>query len=96
MQFSMNADNTGVTDPSKVEEKDISLGRNDEEYIEVTDGLSSGDIVLVKNQASNAMAALMVPNSVSKVVIRLPGESVSDSRNRCPPATLISNRWAFR
>jgi len=55
----MNADNTGVTDPSKVEEKDISLGRNDEEYIEVTDGLSSGDIVLVKNQASNAMAALM-------------------------------------
>ena len=30
----MNADNTGVTDASKVEEKDITLGRNDEEYIE--------------------------------------------------------------
>ena len=55
----MNADNTGVTDASKVEEKDITLGRNDEEYIEVTDGLSAGDIVLVKNQASSAMAALM-------------------------------------
>lgn len=55
----MNADNTGVVDVSKVEEKEISLGRNDEEYIEVTSGLAPGDIVLVQNQASNAMASMM-------------------------------------
>lgn len=55
----MNADNTGVVNPKLVEEKTITLGRNDSDSIEVTSGLKEGDIVLVENQASNAMAALM-------------------------------------
>jgi HlyD family secretion protein len=55
----MNADNTGVVNPALVEQKEVSLGRNDDQYIEVTDGLKEGDIVLIENQASNAMAAMM-------------------------------------
>lgn len=55
----MNADKTGVVDASKVTEKEIALGRNDEEYIEVTDGLSEGDIVLIQNQSSSAMQQMM-------------------------------------
>ena len=55
----MNADNTGVVNPKLVEEKTITLGRNDSDNIEVTSGLKEGDIVLIENQASNAMAALM-------------------------------------
>lgn len=55
----MNKDNTGVVNPQLVEEKEVTLGRNDNEYIEVTGGLEEGDIVLIENQASNAMAALM-------------------------------------
>lgn len=55
----MNADNTGVVDPSKLEEKEIALGRNDENYIEVTSGLAEGDTVLILNQASNAMQTMM-------------------------------------
>ena len=55
----MNADNTGVVNPKLVEEKTITLGRNDSDNIEVTSGLKEGDIVLIENQASDAMAALM-------------------------------------
>jgi HlyD family secretion protein len=55
----MNADNTLVVDPSKIETRTVTLGKNDEDYIEVTDGLEEGDIVLIQNQASDAMAAMM-------------------------------------
>jgi len=55
----MNEDNTAVVDDSRVKEQTLTLGRNDEAYIEVTDGLQEGDIVLISNQASSAMDAMM-------------------------------------
>ena len=55
----MNADNTAVVDVSKLETREVSLGRNDSEYIEVTDGLEEGDIVLIVNQASSLMQTML-------------------------------------
>ena len=55
----MNEEGSGVADITKVEEKEITLGRNDQEYIEVLDGLADGDIVLIKNQSSNMMQMMM-------------------------------------
>ncbi len=54
----MNEDNTAVADITKLETKEVGLGRNDEEYIEVTDGLEEGDIVLIANQSSSVMAMM--------------------------------------
>lgn len=55
----MNAEGTGVADSTKLEERQITVGRNDETYIEVTSGLEDGDTVLVQNQASNFMQTMM-------------------------------------
>ena len=52
-------ENGSVVDPTAIEERQVTLGRNDEEYIEVLSGLEEGDVVLSENQASNAMAAKM-------------------------------------
>lgn len=52
----MNEDNTAVIDASKLESRDVTLGKNDGDYIEVTSGLEEGDIVLSANQSSNMMA----------------------------------------
>lgn len=55
----MTPDNTAVADITKLETRQVELGRNDEDYIEVTDGLEAGDIVLVNNQATNFMQQMM-------------------------------------
>ena len=55
----MNEDNTAVKDVSKLETREVGLGRNDDSYIEVTSGLEEGDIVLIQNQASNFMQSMM-------------------------------------
>lgn len=55
----MNADNTAVADITKLETREVTLGRNDDMYIEVTSGLEEGDIVLIENQASSLMDMMM-------------------------------------
>lgn len=55
----MNEDQTGVMDITKLEEREVTLGRNDEDYIEITSGLEEGDIVLILNQASSFMQSMM-------------------------------------
>ena len=55
----MNADNTAVADITKLETREVTLGRNDDVYIEVTGGLEEGDIVLIENQASSLMDLMM-------------------------------------
>mgnify|MGYP000018334897 FL=1 len=55
----LNEDGTAVADMSKVEERTVKVGRNDEEYIEILDGLEEGDIVLIQNQASSIMDMMM-------------------------------------
>ena len=48
-----------MVDVTKLETKEVTLGRNDDEYIEVTDGLEEGVVVLVSNQASSLMDMMM-------------------------------------
>ena len=55
----MNADNTTVADVSKLETREVTLGKSDGDFIEVTGGLEEGDTVLIPNQSSNMMAEMM-------------------------------------
>ena len=55
----MNADNTAVIDASKLESREVTLGKNDGDSIEVTGGLEEGDIVLIANQSTNMMDMVM-------------------------------------
>ncbi len=55
----MNADNTAVIDASKLESREVTLGKNDGDSIEVTSGLEEGDIVLILNQSSSMMDMVM-------------------------------------
>jgi len=48
-----------VADPTKLETRPVTLGRNGAEYIEVLSGLTEGEIVVVQNTASNTMATMM-------------------------------------
>ena len=55
----MNADNTAVADVSKLETREVTLGKSDGNFIELTGGLKEGDTVLIPNQSSNMMAEMM-------------------------------------
>ena len=55
----LSEDGLSVVDVTKLETKEVTLGRNDDEYIEVTDGLEEGDVVLINNQASSLMDMMM-------------------------------------
>lgn len=48
-----------VIDPSKLETREVTLGRNDTDNIEITGGLSEGEIVVWVNEVSNPFAAMM-------------------------------------
>ena len=48
-----------MADVTKLETREVTLGRNDDEYIEVTGGLEEGDVVLINNQASTLMDLMM-------------------------------------
>ena len=55
----LNEDGTAVVDITKLETKEVTLGRSDDEYIEVTSGLEEGDVVLIYNQSSTLMDMMM-------------------------------------
>lgn len=48
-----------LVDPGKLEDREVTLGRNSESYIEVLSGLEEGEIVYQQNSASNAMSMMM-------------------------------------
>lgn len=48
-----------VADLSKLERREVTLGRNDDSYIEITDGLAQDEVVVWENQISNPFAAMM-------------------------------------
>lgn len=52
-------ENGNVVDPSKLETREVTLGRNDNDNIEITSGLSEGEIVVWVNEISNPFAAMM-------------------------------------
>ena len=52
-------ENGNVVDPSKLETREVTLGRTDNDNIEITSGLSEGEIVVWVNEVSNPFAAMM-------------------------------------
>lgn len=48
-----------VVDPSKLETREVTLGRNDTDNIEIISGLQEGDVVVWVNEASSPFAAMM-------------------------------------
>ncbi len=52
-------ENGNVADLTKIETRMVTLGRNDDEYIEILDGLEEGETILIENRASNALAMMM-------------------------------------
>lgn len=52
-------ENGAISDLSATEERQVTLGRNDDNYIEIVDGLEEGDIVLALSpQGSSIMSAM--------------------------------------
>lgn len=47
-----------IVDPSKLEDREVVLGRNDQVNIEVVSGLEEGDVVYMLNTSTNFMAAM--------------------------------------
>jgi len=52
-------ENGNVVDLTAIQTRQVTLGRNDENYIEVLDGLEEGEVVLIENRASNFMSMMM-------------------------------------
>ena len=53
----LSPDGASVLDPTKTEERIVTLGGGDGEFVEITSGLSEGDTVLVPAQAQGGMNA---------------------------------------
>ncbi len=51
----LSPDGASVLDPTKTEERTVTLGGGDGEYVEITSGLNEGDAVLVPLQAQGGM-----------------------------------------
>ena len=47
-----------VTDPNKLEKRQVTIGRNNADYVEITSGLAEGDTVFIVNTATNMMNAM--------------------------------------
>lgn len=52
----------GSIDPDRLVSRDVVLGRNDEDYIEITSGLVEGDTVVIKQEISTLMDLMMSMN----------------------------------
>lgn len=48
-----------LVDPTKVELREVILGRSDSNFIEITGGLAEGETILIQTVASNAMSMMM-------------------------------------
>ena len=48
-----------IVDPTKLEKREVTIGRNDSDYVEILSGLEAGETVYIQNTASNAMAMMM-------------------------------------
>ncbi len=52
-------ENGNLVDFTKLEQREVTLGRNSDEYIEVLSGLEEGETVFIPNAASSFMSAMM-------------------------------------
>ena len=55
----LSEDGSTVIDPAKTEERTVTLGGGDGEFVEITSGLEEGETVLVPAQAMDGMAGGM-------------------------------------
>ena len=54
----LSEDGLAIANLSKAERRPVELGRSNEEYIEITSGLSQDEVVLVPDQATGSMGAV--------------------------------------
>lgn len=52
-------DKEGVPDYTRLEERAVTLGRNDDDYIEITDGLAEGEVVVIEESYTSLMEQMM-------------------------------------
>ena len=52
-------ENGNVADPSKLEKREVTLGRNDTQNIEITGGLTEGETVVWENKQSSLYEMMM-------------------------------------
>lgn len=52
-------ENGNVVDLTAIQTRQVTLGRNDENYIEILDGLEEGEVILIENHASSFMSMMM-------------------------------------
>lgn len=52
-------ENGNVVDASKLVEREVTVGRNSSDYIEILSGLTAGESVYIQNSASSAMNMMM-------------------------------------
>ena len=52
-------ENGNLVDFTKLEEREVTIGRNNDEFIEILSGLEEGDTVFIQNSASSFMSAMM-------------------------------------
>ncbi len=52
-------DRNGKPDYTKLEERTVTLGRNDENYIEILSGLSEGEVVVHKTEVTSLYEQMM-------------------------------------
>lgn len=62
----------GSIDPDKLTSQAVTLGRNNDDYIEVLSGLNEGDTVVVKQEISNLMDMMMSMNGGPAVAMEMP------------------------
>ena len=55
----------GSIDVSKAEERQVTLGVNDDTYVEITDGLQEGELVLIEQQAADQMTMQQVHDDMT-------------------------------
>ncbi len=52
--------NGNLTNGSKTETRKISIGKSDSQYVEITDGLEEGEIVLIETEASDMFSNIAI------------------------------------
>lgn len=55
----LSQDGTLVVDPTRLETRSVKLGRGNSDYIEITEGLELGEMVVYQNQVSSFMGRMM-------------------------------------
>ncbi|MBM6870022.1 efflux RND transporter periplasmic adaptor subunit [Pseudoflavonifractor phocaeensis] len=56
---SLAEDGVTVADPSKLEKRQVTLGRSNDQYVEIVSGLSEGDAIIVEMEAGSSLMNML-------------------------------------